>query len=91
MWRWAACAAYPCFFVFGLQEKKELTAKRRELDKARQRVIEIDRLIQKSYEDMAKGLLSEERFATLTVSLENEQKQLKADIPEIGGQLERNR
>ena len=49
---------------FGLQEKKELTAKRRELDKARQRVIEIDRLIQKSYEDMAKGLLSEERYLT---------------------------
>ena len=66
---------------FGLQEKKELTAMRRELDK---RVIEIDRLIQKSYENMAKGLLSEERFATLTVSLENEQKQLKADIPELG-------
>ena len=72
---------------FGLQEKKELTAKRRELDKARQRVIEIDRLIQKSYEDMAKGLLSEERFATLTVSLENEQKQLKADIPELEASL----
>ena len=68
---------------FGLQEKKELTAKRRELDKAKQRVAEIDQLIQKSYEDMTKGLLSEERFATLTVSLENEQRQLKADIPAL--------
>ncbi len=68
---------------FGLQEKKELTAKRRELDKANQRVTEIDQLIQKSYEDMTKGLLSEERFATLTVSLENEQRQLKADIPAL--------
>jgi len=68
---------------FGLQEKKELTAKRRELDRAKQRVAEIDQLIQKSYEDMTKGLLSEERFATLTVSLENEQRQLKADIPAL--------
>ena len=50
---------------FGLQEKKALTAKRQELDKPKQRVTEIDQLIQKSYEDMTKGLLSEERFATL--------------------------
>ena len=72
---------------FGLQEKKELTAKRRELDRAKQRVPEIDQLIQKSYEDMTKGLLSEERFATLTVSLENEQRQLKADIPALEDSL----
>lgn len=72
---------------FGLQEKKALAEKRRELDKAKQRVAEIDQLIQKSYEDMAKGLLSEERFATLTVSLENEQRQLKADIPELEASL----
>lgn len=73
---------------FGLQEKKALTAKRRELDKAKSRVVEIDQLIQKSYEDMTKSLLSEERFATLTVSLENEQKQLKAAIPEMEATLE---
>ncbi len=72
---------------FGLQEKKELTAKRRELDRAKQRVAEIDQLIQKSYEDMTKGLLSEERFATLTVSLENEQRQLKVDIPALEDSL----
>ena len=40
---------------------------------------EIDQLIQKSYEDMTKGL-SKERFSTLTVSLETEQTQLKAAI-----------
>lgn len=72
---------------FGLQEKKALTAKRRELDRAKARVAEIDQLIQKSYEDMTKGLLSEERFATLTLSLENEQKQLKASIPEMEASL----
>ena len=37
---------------FGLQEKKALTAKCRELDKAKIRVVEIGQLIQKSYEDM---------------------------------------
>ena len=73
---------------FGLQEKKALTAKRRELDRAKVRVVKIDQLIQKSYEDMTKGLLSEERFATLTVSLETEQKQLKAAIPEMENTLD---
>ncbi|MDE6589209.1 MAG: DUF4368 domain-containing protein, partial [Oscillospiraceae bacterium] len=73
---------------FGLQEKKALAEKRRELDKAKRRVAEIDQLIQKSYEDMSKGLLSEERFATLTVSLENEQKRLKGEIPELKANLE---
>ena len=73
---------------FGLQEKKALTAKRRGLDKSKGRVAEIDQLIQKSYEDMTKGLLSEERFATLTVSLETEQKQLKAAIPEMEASLD---
>ncbi len=73
---------------FGLQEKKALTAKCRELDKAKIRVVEIDQLIQKSYEDMTKGLLTEECFATLTVSLKNEQKQLKAAIPEMEATLE---
>ena len=33
---------------FGLQEKKTLTAKRRELDKAKSRVVEIDQLIQRA-------------------------------------------
>ena len=73
---------------FGLQEKKALTAKRRELDKAKQRVSEIDQLIQKSYEDMSKGLLSEERFATLSLSLEAEQKQLKMAIPAMEASLD---
>ena len=73
---------------FGLQEKKTLTAKRQELDRAKTRVSEIDQLIQKSYEDMSRGLLSEERFATLTVSLENEQRQLKVDIPELETSLD---
>ncbi len=68
---------------FGLQEKKALTEKRRELDKAKQRVAEIDRIIQKSYEDMAKGLLSEERFATLSMAYESEQRELKTQIPEL--------
>ena len=72
---------------FGLQEKKMLTAKSRELDKARQRVVEIDRIIQKSYEDLSKGLLTEERFATLSMAYETEQRDLKMRIPELEDSL----
>ena len=73
---------------FGVQEKKALATKRRELDKSKQRVAEIDRLIQKSYEDMSKGLITEERFAAFSVSLENEQTQLKEAIPMLETELE---
>jgi len=68
---------------FGLQEKKALAEKRRELDRAKQRVAEIDRIIQKSYEDFSKGLLTEERFATLSMAYEAEQRELKVQIPEL--------
>ncbi len=67
----------------GLQEKKALAEKRRELDRAKQRVAEIDRIIQKSYEDFSKGLLTEERFATLSMAYEAEQRELKVQIPEL--------
>ena len=55
-------------------KKKQLTAKRRELSKAKKRIAEIDALIQKIYEDNASGKLSDERYATLSLSYEEEQK-----------------
>ncbi len=53
------------------------------MDRAKQRFVEIDRIIQKSYEDLSKGLLTEERFATLSMAYETEQRELKAHIPEL--------
>lgn len=64
-------------------KKKELTQKRCELNKAKKCITEIDSLIQKIYEDNANGKLSDERYATLSMSYEEEQQRLKADIPEI--------
>ncbi len=66
---------------FGEKQKKELAEKRRELDKAKLRVREIDGIIQKLYEDNATGKISDERFATMSVSLENEQSELKTVFP----------
>lgn len=73
---------------FGEKQKKELTEKRRELDKAKQRVREIDGFIQKLYEDNAMGKISDERFATMSMSLENEQSELKDRIPTLEDELE---
>ena len=69
-------------------KKKQLAAKRRELSKAKKRIAEIDALIQKIYEDNASGKLSDERYTTLSLSYEEEQKALKAAVPEMQAYLE---
>lgn len=69
-------------------KKKELTAKRRELEKAKKRMAEIDKLIQRIYEDNVIGKLSDERFATLSNTYETEQKELKEKLPEMESYLE---
>lgn len=73
---------------YGGKKKKELAEKRRELDKAKLRVREIDGIIQKLYEDNATGKISDERFATMSMSLENEQSELKDRIPALENELE---
>lgn len=69
-------------------KKKQLAAKHRELSKAKKRIAEIDTLIQRIYEDNASGKLSDERYATLSLSYEEEQKTLKAAVPELQSFLE---
>ena len=69
-------------------KKKQLAAKHRELSKAKKCITEIDALIQKIYEDNASGKLSDERYATLSLSYEEEQKTLKAAVPEMQAYLE---
>lgn len=69
-------------------KKKQLAAKYRELSRAKKRIAEIDTLIQKIYEDNASGKLSDERYATLSLSYEEEQKTLKVAVPELQSFLE---
>lgn len=73
---------------YGSDKKKELTAKRREFEKAKKRIAEIDKLIQRIYEDNVIGKLSDERFATLSNTDETEQKELKEKLPEMESYLE---
>lgn len=69
-------------------KKRELAEKRRELNKAKKRIAEIDGLIQKLYEDNAIGKISDERYATLSMSYEEEQRALKSALPNIENYLE---
>lgn len=69
-------------------KKRELAEKRRELNKAKKRIAEIDSLIQKLYEDNAIGKISDERYATLSMSYEEEQQDLKTALPDMETYLE---
>ena len=47
------------------------------------RIVELDRLFAKIYEDNALGKLSDERYGQLSASYEDEQRKLKKDVDEI--------
>ena len=72
-----------------LNHQKDLKLKRKELEKSKKRIAEIDRIIQTLYEDNTRGKISDERFATLSESLEDEQQELKDRVPEIETFLEK--
>ncbi len=56
--------------------KKETQLNRKELDLAEQRILTLDKLIQKIYEDKVLGDLSKERYEKLSAIYEQEQKEL---------------
>ena len=68
---------------YGMVKKQELAAKKKQLTKSKKRIEEIDGLILKLYEDNAKGKLSDERYATMTETLEREQSELKSEVPQM--------
>ena len=73
---------------FGIEQKRIRNTKKRELDKAKNRIVDIDRFIQCLYEDNVNGKITDERYATLSESLEREQKELKETIPDFEAALE---
>lgn len=62
-------------------EKKELSLKRRELEKARKRIDELNNLFLRAYEDNVSGKLTDERYEFLYSSYENERKELNERMP----------
>ena len=74
--------------------RKELTAKRKALSKAENRILELDRLFKRLYEDNVSGKLSDARFEMLSADYEREQEELKEAVEllkaEISAQEEQN-
>lgn len=62
-------------------QKKEVASKRRELEKGKRRLMELDGLFRRIYEDMVAGRLSEERFNMLSENYDAEQAKLKERLP----------
>ena len=60
------------------QLKKELTAKRKELEQSRKRLAEVDNLIAATFEKLATGILTDEQFQQLNGRYLAEQESLKA-------------
>ena len=60
--------------------RKELSAKKKTLQKSENRLAELDRLFKRIYEDMVNGKLSEARFQMLADDYEQEQADLRAKI-----------
>ncbi len=55
---------------------KDMKRQRREVEQARKRIIELDRIFKRIYEDDINGTISHERFLKLSAEYEAEQKEL---------------
>jgi len=68
----------------GRQEQRNaIRLQQQELERAKRRILELDVLFQKLFEGNATGLISDERFSTLSASYEAEQRELKARVIEL--------
>lgn len=65
------------------EQMKQQKVSRRKLEQQTRRMTEIDAIIQRLYEDVVKGTLTEERFAKMSVTYEQEQKELEASTAKL--------
>ena len=71
-----------------LQSEETIRVYKKRLAQAEKRIGELDRLFIKIYEDNAKGNLSDERFAMMSKTYEDEQAQLKVEIVNLQKEVE---
>ena len=71
-----------------LQSEETIKVYKKRLAQAEKRIGELDRLFIKIYEDNAKGNLSDERFAMMSKTYEDEQAQLKVEIVNLQKEVE---
>ena len=69
------------------EQMKMIVEKRKMLQRAQERIEEIDRLFKRIYEDNVSGRLSEERYAKLSADYEAEQKDLQNKVVNLQQEL----
>lgn len=72
-----------------LEEQKKIDSINKELlSQYEKRIKDIDNLIQHIYEDNISGKITDERFTTLSLNYEKEQKELKSKVKELANKLD---
>lgn len=69
-------------------EIKKISKSKKELEKAKNRIIEIDNLFMHIYEDNVSGKISDDRFRNLSFNYDKEQKELKTKIEQLSKDIE---
>ena len=69
------------------EDRKALTEKRKQLQKAETRIDELNRLFKRLYEDSVSGKISDARFQMLSEDYEQEQKDLEAKAEQLRAEL----
>lgn len=69
------------------EQRRELAQEQKELAQAERRLVELDGLFQRVYEDNVSGKLNDERFSKLSASYEAEQRTLTARVGELRANL----
>ena len=64
-------------------ELKKIAKNKKELEKAKNRIIEIDNLFRHIYEDNVSGKITDDRFRNLSFNYDNEQKELRIKIEQL--------
>ena len=69
-------------------ELKQISKNKKELEKAKNRIIEIDNLFKHIYEDNVSGKLTDDRFRNLSFHYDKEQQELKIKIEQLLNEIE---
>ena len=69
-------------------ELKQISKNKKELEKAKTRVIEIDNLFMHIYEDNVSGKITDDRFRNLSFNYDKEQQELKLKIEQLSKDIE---
>lgn len=69
-------------------ELKQISKNKKELEKSKKRVIEIENLFMHIYEDNVSGKISDDRFRNLSFNYDKEQQELKTKIEQLSKDIE---